>query len=392
MIAVSLAPGRVQRRPDGADLAVHHPAGPDHVGPGLGLGQGHLGVALQRGVVVDRAGRRQHPAVAVVGELVEAEVATSPRWRRRPRRATVAQRDVEDPVVGRAATRGRPCARGGTPNSMIPPTPASAASAAALRSESRVCWTTPGIDEIGRGSARPSATNTGRISCRGLDRGLGDQRRIAGVDPQPARAGRRDACCRSATASITPMITPDGRGLALRWDGLTTGSPAAIEASRGRPRSWPGRRPDRPRTAWRRSRRPAARAPRRSSPSAVRCRPGSCAGCGLPAMPTRLRTVEDEVNTTASNLPVLIASRTAAGRRGGADGAVGGDVLDLPAELDQTGGQGLGGDVRPRQEHPVDRVAARRRTAGTPPPDRRPTARARAPGPARSPSHAGHGR
>ena len=35
--------------------------------------------------------------------------------------------------------------------------------------------------------------------------------------------------------------------------------------------------------------------------------------CGLPAMPTRLRTVEDEVNTTASNLPVLIASRVAAG-------------------------------------------------------------------------------
>ena len=36
-------------------------------------------------------------------------------------------------------------------------------------------------------------------------------------------------------------------------------------------------------------------------------------GCGLPAMPTRLRTVEDEVKTTASNLPVLIASRTGAG-------------------------------------------------------------------------------
>ena len=36
-------------------------------------------------------------------------------------------------------------------------------------------------------------------------------------------------------------------------------------------------------------------------------------GCGLPAIPTRLRTVEDEVNTTASNLPVLIASRTGAG-------------------------------------------------------------------------------
>src|SRR5436190_683601 len=32
-------------------------------------------------------------------------------------------------------------------------------------------------------------------------------------------------------------------------------------------------------------------------------------GCGLPAMPTRLRTVEDDVNTAASNCPPLIASR-----------------------------------------------------------------------------------
>src|ERR671912_39072 len=36
-------------------------------------------------------------------------------------------------------------------------------------------------------------------------------------------------------------------------------------------------------------------------------------GCGFPAIPTRLRTVEEEVKTAASNLPVLIASRTDAG-------------------------------------------------------------------------------
>src|SRR5690606_370707 len=35
--------------------------------------------------------------------------------------------------------------------------------------------------------------------------------------------------------------------------------------------------------------------------------------CGLPAMPTRLRTVEDEVNSTASNPPPLMASRIGAG-------------------------------------------------------------------------------
>ena len=35
--------------------------------------------------------------------------------------------------------------------------------------------------------------------------------------------------------------------------------------------------------------------------------------CGLPAMPTRLRTVEEDVNSTASNPPDLIASRISAG-------------------------------------------------------------------------------
>ena len=35
--------------------------------------------------------------------------------------------------------------------------------------------------------------------------------------------------------------------------------------------------------------------------------------CGFPAMPIRFRTVEEEVNRTASNPPPLIASRTGAG-------------------------------------------------------------------------------
>ena len=44
------------------------------------------------------------------------------------------------------------------------------------------------------------------------------------------------------------------------------------------------------------------------------------------------------------------------GRRGRAHGAVGGDVVDLPAEVDQARDEGLGGDVGARQEDPVDRV------------------------------------
>ena len=41
--------------------------------------------------------------------------------------------------------------------------------------------------------------------------------------------------------------------------------------------------------------------------------PITVTACGLPAIPTRFRTVEDEVNRTASKPPPLIASRTGAG-------------------------------------------------------------------------------
>ena len=42
------------------------------MGAGLGLGEGHLPVAHQGGVVVDAAVGIEYAAVAVVGELVEA--------------------------------------------------------------------------------------------------------------------------------------------------------------------------------------------------------------------------------------------------------------------------------------------------------------------------------
>ena len=64
----------VERGADGADLAVHHPARGDHVGPGLGLGQSHLLVQLDGGVVVDTPVGPDDPAVAVVGVLVETEI------------------------------------------------------------------------------------------------------------------------------------------------------------------------------------------------------------------------------------------------------------------------------------------------------------------------------
>ena len=66
--------GGVEGRADGGDLAVHHPRRGDHVDPGVGLRHGDLGVALERGVVVDPAVGSDDAAVAVVGVLVEAQV------------------------------------------------------------------------------------------------------------------------------------------------------------------------------------------------------------------------------------------------------------------------------------------------------------------------------
>ena len=51
-----------------------------------------------------------------------------------------------------------------------------------------------------------------------------------------------------------------------------------------------------------------------------------------------------------------MASRMCGGRRRGAHGAVCRDVVHLPAHLLQTRDEGVGGDVGPRQEDPVDRV------------------------------------
>src|SRR5258708_29056883 len=44
---------------------------------------------------------------------------------------------------------------------MRPPTPAATASAAAFRTLSLLCWTTPGINATGCASAMPSFTNNG---------------------------------------------------------------------------------------------------------------------------------------------------------------------------------------------------------------------------------------
>jgi porphobilinogen synthase len=60
--------------PDGSDLAVPHPARPDEVDPRRRLRDRPLPVDLEGAVVVDVAVGVEDAAVAVVGELVEAQV------------------------------------------------------------------------------------------------------------------------------------------------------------------------------------------------------------------------------------------------------------------------------------------------------------------------------
>ena len=124
-------------------LPVHHPAGGHDVDPGLGLGDGDGGVALEGGVVVDahRSGG-EDPAVAVVGVLVEAVVGHE-------------HEPVADlvPQVARAATWTTPSGssppepraslRAGTPKRMTAGTPRSASARTSLRRLSWVCWTHP---------------------------------------------------------------------------------------------------------------------------------------------------------------------------------------------------------------------------------------------------------
>ena len=115
----------------------------------------------------------------------------SPRSAARSRSATFripSGSSPHDPVASLSASLG-------TPKIISPPTPACTASAAARRSDSLVCWTTPGIEEIGRGSAIPSATNIGSTRWRGSSEVWATKRRSAGVD-----RNRRGRCLGNAIA------------------------------------------------------------------------------------------------------------------------------------------------------------------------------------------------
>ena len=252
-----MRPDAVERVADHRDLAVHHAAGPHDVGAGGGLGARHLGVHLEGGVVVDRSAGGEDAAVAVVGELVEAQVGHH-RQRVAHLGGDVGDRDVED------ARRGR---RHRCPSASLVVGHAEEHDPAEA-----------GLGRLGRGPLQRvarvlhdarHAADRHRLGGALADEhrqhqlargqaGLGDQVAQRRRTPQPARPDHRplDHSLRPglAAARRTPL-----RGLGDRL--------AGVEQRRagGRRRSRPAPRPAPPPTGSAPARRPAGRAPPRSS-------------------------------------------------------------------------------------------------------------------------------
>ena len=198
---------------------------------GGGLGEGHLGVAHQGRVVVHRPVGGQHPAVPVVGELVQAQI-THDHGGVAHLGPQVAEREVENAVrVGPAEPIGS--LRAGTPKTINPPSPASATCTATLRRESRVCCTTPGIEPIGAGSLRPSRDEHGQHEVGRVQPGLGHQA------PQGRRAAAAGVGDRGTGNGRRRPTRPSPPQVALRLadrrsEGRSTCSPAASAATRWR--------------------------------------------------------------------------------------------------------------------------------------------------------------
>ena len=323
------------------------------MGAGAGLRQGHRGIPLEGGVVVDRA-RRSSSTPQWPWSVNSSRHRSAMTTRSSPTASTTAREgDVEDAVgVVGAGADARP-SPSGTPKTMIPPSPASTQRRASSTSDSRVCWTTPGIAEIGTGVVDALARR--RPAARARPGAAASRRRAAGSRgrlPQPAgRATGREARRRRSRG---PATRRRGR---FAGSAAATGSPASLRGEREAERPWSASAS----TSASAVASGASTSTRRPCSSAVLAVAGpmqatTVVGCGLPAMPTRLRTVELDVKTHGVERAALDRVAHRRGRRGGPHGAVGRDVVDLPAHLLQARDEGVGGDVGARQEDPVDRV------------------------------------
>ena len=318
----------------------------------------------------------------MVGELVQADVrhhqVSSPTSSR-----TVAQCDVEDAVlVGARRAGGVLVSRRNSEQHHPGQTGVGRVGRPPCGPMSSVCWTTPGMEPIGRGSDQPLGDEHRQDQLPGLAPRLGHHR------PHRRRVLRSRAAAGPAGSDRHLAISHGRLSRRRIIDGPCCRSRRLRRLVRR-----PLRRADTGSPAPR-ARRPAGR-PRSSANASARSTDRRLGATTSTRSPCSSRSWQSAGPITA----IIVygvrlardADQVADGGRGGehhgielagldrlADrcrrwrrpyGAVRGDVLDLPAEPYQSRSQGLGGDVGARQEHPVDRVehvVVRRELRGQP--------------------------
>src|ERR1019366_7653545 len=286
----------VESRTDVAHLAVHHPAQTHHAHAGRRLRERHRGIPHKREVVVDAPLRVEHPAVPMVSELVQTqvghhhEVITDGF-------ANATQRHVEDALT---VVSARTCRVPGGGHSEDHQTAQTGSHSLMGHSHQRVQTV---LEDTGH---RPYGL--------GLAGTLADeyrQHQLSRMQPRLSHQCTQRRGLAQATWSLGQGIhcLAFRRVDALRALGRTTHSPTSAAAT-ARPMPYSAKAS----TSEAADASGASTSTRRPCSSAILAVAGpiqatTVEGCGLPAIPTRFRTVEDEVKTTASNLPLLIASR-----------------------------------------------------------------------------------
>ncbi len=92
------------------------------------------------------------------------------------------------------------------PNRITPPTPAATASAAAFLTLSLVCWRTPGMEGTGCGSLMPSFTNSGRTRSEATHLDRRDQPTHRRGPTQPTWSRRRKRGERKLAVTTIPRF------------------------------------------------------------------------------------------------------------------------------------------------------------------------------------------
>ena len=307
------------------------PLGPTTWLPACRVQHRHLGVDLDRRVIVDRARRSEHAAVSVIGELVQADV--------RHHQAVVADFLAHRPngggqdavrieragpagilVLGDAEEHDARQTRVGGLHRRLPERvesvlndPGHGADRAWLpqpfgheHGQDQLARLEAGLGNHGPHGRLWSAIACGRCLIAHSLSKCGQSQVVEARNLQLAHTILPQTLTGAASSD-----TAAGAGAALRrLEDRLAGLQEGVSALRGEAGQASARSTTDGLAAMTSTRRPCS--------SQVRAVAGPMTAmiveaCGFPAMPTRLRTVDEDVNTTASNLPVLIASRTGAG-------------------------------------------------------------------------------